>query len=96
MRSASASSKVVSPGRRLVRRIIQALTGIKRGQYVRLEAEICILRFTAVVWFLDEWNRVGILPELKQFRIETNHMYSLSDTLDSWGCAAVWDKRWLQ
>ena len=48
-----------------MRRIIQALTGIKRGQFVRLEAEI--YSFTAVAQFLDEWNRVGILPELKQF-----------------------------
>ena len=50
-----------------------------------------ILRFTVVAQFLDEWNWEGILPEL---RIET--VYNLSDTSDLWGCAAVWDMRWLQ
>ena len=56
------AAKVVAPGRRFVRRIIQALTGVKhRDHYVRLGAEI---RSDLLWWhrFLDKWNGVGILP----------------------------------
>ena len=74
LRSASTYSKVVLQGRRLVRRIIQVLTGIKRGQYVRLEAEI--YSFTTVARFLDKWNGVETLPELKQFTTYLTHQTS--------------------
>ena len=85
------AAKVVSPGRRFVRRIIQTLTGVRqRDHYVRLGAEI---RSDLAWWhrFLDKWNGVGILPTPG---MESVHIHS--DASGSWGCAVVWGKQWLQ
>jgi len=84
-------AKVVSPGKRFVRRIIQTLTGVRQhDHYVRLGAEI---RSDLAWWhrFLDKWNGVGILPTPG---MESVHIHS--DASGSWSCAAVWDKQWLQ
>ena len=82
------AAKVVSPGRRYVRRIIQALTSVReRDHYMRLGAKIQ----SDLVWwyrFLDKCNGVGILPTPG---MESVHI--LSDASGSWGCAVVWDKQ---
>ena len=58
------AAKVVSPGRRFVRRIIQALTGVKHGDhYVRLGAEIVRSVMVAQVSRQEEWS--GYSPNLK-------------------------------
>ena len=49
------------------------------------------LRLTWWHRFLDEWNGVGILPSPE---LGTVHILSVAS--GSWGCAAVWDKRWIQ
>ena len=85
------AAKVVSPGRRFVRRIIQALTGVRhRDHYVRLGSEI---RSDLLWWhrFLNKWNGVGILPTPS---MEVIHL--VSDASGSWGCAAIWNNQWLQ
>ena len=85
------ATKVVSPGSRFIRRIIQTLTGVKkREHYVRLGAEI---RSDLMWWqqFLDRWNGIGILPTPK---MDIVHLFS--DASGSWGCAAIWGTGWLQ
>ena len=72
------AAKIVSPGRRFVRRIIQALTSVREhDHYVRLGAEI-----QSDLWlhkFFDRCNGVGNLPTPG---MESVHI--LSDASGSW------------
>ena len=91
VRRVAQTSKGSSPGKRFVRRIIQALTSVREcDHYVRLGAEIQ----SKLVWwhrFLNKWNGVGILPTPS---LESVHI--LLDASGSWGCTVVRDKQWLQ
>ena len=56
------ATKVVRPGRRFVRRLIQVMSSVKeRDHFVRLGADV---RSDLMWWqhFLESWNGIGILP----------------------------------
>ena len=85
------AAKVVRPGRRFVRRIIQLMASVKsRDRFIRLNAEF---RSDLQWWnrFLDGWNGIGILQDPAAEIVDIE-----SDASGSWGCAAVWGPHWLQ
>lgn len=85
------AAKVVRPGRRFTRRIIQVMTSVQdRDRFVRLNAEI---RSDLCWWheFLETWNGVGIL---QNDEMDTVSLYT--DASGNWGCGAIWGTKWLQ
>ena len=85
------AAKVVRPGRRFVRRLIQVMSMAKRrDHFVRLGSDV---RSDLTWWhnFLDTWNGVGILPTTTTPRI---HLYT--DASGIWGCAGIWGTKWFQ
>ena len=69
-------------------------TGSHRGEAQRSLREIWAEIRSDLLWwhrFLDKWNGVGILPTPN---MEVIHLGS--DASGSWGCAAIWNNRWLQ
>ena len=76
------TAKVVKPGRRFTRRIIQVMSSVQDGDhFIRLNADI---RSDLYWWheFLETWNGVGILPSNE---METISLYT--DASGNWGCA---------
>lgn len=85
------AAKVVRPGRRFVRRLIQVMSAAKkRDHFVRLG---CDVRSDLTWWhkFLDAWNGVGILPTMATPRLS---LYT--DASGKWGCAGIWGNKWFQ
>ena len=85
------AAKVVRPGRRFVRRLIQVvMTAKRRDHLVRLGADV---RSDLTWWheFLDTWNGVGILPTTETPRLSLH-----TDTSGNWGCAGIWGTKWFQ
>ena len=59
-------AKIVRPGRRFVRRIIEIMTSVwDRDRFIRLNADI---RSDLLWWhtFIETWNGVGILQDPTQ------------------------------
>ena len=83
------ASKVVRPGRRFVRRLIQVMSLVKgRDHFVRLGVDVrSDLRWWQL--FLETWNGIGILPNN-----EMGHIDLFTDASGKWGCAGVWDTMW--
>ena len=85
------ATKVVRPGRRFVRRLIQVMSSIKgRDHFVRLGADV---RSDLMWWqhFVESWNGTGILPNREMEQIDL-----FMDASGKWGCAGVWDTKWFQ
>ena len=79
------AAKIVRPGRRFIRRIIEVMTSVQdRDRFIRLNADI---RSDLLWWytFIEPWNAVGILPDPTQEKITVE-----SDASGSWGCATIW------
>ena len=85
------AAKVVRPGRRFVRRLIQVMTTAKRrDHFVWLGTDV---RSDLTWWhkFLDTWNGVGILPTTETPRLSLH-----TDASGNWGCAGIWGTKWFQ
>ena len=85
------AAKVVKPGRRFVRRLIQVMSAAKRrDHFVRLGSDV---RSDLAWWdkFLESWNGVGILPTA-----ETQRLTLYTDASGKWGCAGIWGTKWFQ
>ena len=85
------ATKLVRPGRRFVRRLIQVMSSVKgRDHFVRLGADV---RSDLMWWqhFLESWNGIGILPNTEMGQVDL-----FTDASSKWGCAGVWDTKWFQ
>ena len=85
------AAKVVRPGRRFVRRLIQAMSAARRrDHFVRLGTDV---RSDLTRWhkFLESWNGVGIFSTT-----ETPRLTLYTDASGNWGCAGIWDTKWFQ
>ena len=88
----SHACKVVRPGRRFLRGMIELLTVAKRRHHhIRLSSTF---RADLEWWhaFLNPWNGVSVLYKR---RIDIPDVQIWSDASGSWGCAAVWGNQWL-
>ena len=89
----SHACKVVRPGRRFLRGMIELLAvGKKCHHHVRLNTTF---RADLEWWhaFLSQWNGVSMLQGPEE-NMPVTRIWS--DASGSWGCAAVWGDRWLQ
>ena len=89
----SHACKVVRPGRRFLRGMIELLAIVrKRHHHVRLNTAF---RADLEWWhaFLTPWNGVSMLGGVNG---SAPGVGVWSDASGSWGCGAVWEDRWLQ
>lgn len=89
----SQACKVVRPGRRFLRGMIQLLSvAHKQHHHIRLNQSF---RADLEWWhkFLGSWNGVSMLVQ-----VQSQHpdIKVWSDASGSWGCAAVWNGKWFQ
>ena len=89
----SQACKVVRPGRRFLRGMIQLLSvAHKQHHHIRLNQSF---RVDLEWWhkFLGSWNGVSMLVQ-----VQSQHpdIKVWSDASGSWGCAAVWNGKWFQ
>ena len=89
----SHACKVVRPGRRFLRRLINLSTGTQSlNRCIRLNGE-CRSDIGWWYTFLPQWNGISMLWDGQK---EHPDHKAWSDASDSWGCGAYWGSRWLQ
>ena len=89
----SHACKVVRPGRRFLRRLINLSTGTRSlNRCIRLNGE-CRSDIGWWYTFLPQWNGISMLWDGQK---EHPDHQAWSDASGSWGCGAYWGSRWLQ
>lgn len=89
----SHACKVVRPGRRFLRRLINVSAGTRNlNRCIRLNGE-CRSDIGWWLTFLPQWNGVSMLWDSQK---ESPDHQVWSDASGIWGCGAYWGSRWLQ